>query len=122
MEDMYPVEGEYWSNGALRPAQWNLKMSWDDIFSIVGSFLFQQCSYDNLKLKFEKAMKEIVVNGRFSTTRYIISRESMQTIKIQLLSLGLIDLYPSEAITGSEIFILTDYGRKYLLEKNSIKK
>lgn len=128
-DDVYEVKGSksernYSFNGSgvkYKTVAVKYDISWDDIFSSVGPYLY---SYKNYTA-FESDLKE-GLNSKFKDKVYFgcLEKDCVQTIKIQLNTLGLIDVKASHSNGGGVIeFIgLTEKGKRYLSQLKSIKK
>lgn len=126
--DLFAVKGSksvrenhgYSSQTKFKTVKVEYKISWDDIFSCVGPYLF---SYKNY-LTFEQNLKE-GLNSKFKDMVYFgtLEDDCVQTVKIQLNALGLINVTAMQSKNGGVIeFIgLTDKGKKYLSQLKSIK-
>lgn len=107
MDELYTI---YFRN--YDDQKYQKECTWHNIFSLVGSYLYSALSYDQFCTSLESAF-EI----------YCINQNSAQTIKTQLLAQGLIDLFTEKDSDGTnqEQIILSDKGKKYLLENKTIK-
>lgn len=94
-------------------------LSWDEIFSAIGPYLFSYKNYSSFKSNLESS-----INSAYNKDFYTLNEDSVQTIKIQLNALGLIDVKPSKATDGGviEFIAMTEKGKNYLLQLKSLKK
>lgn len=126
--DLFAIKGSksekdnsvYSSHVKYKTVKVEYKISWDDIFSCVGPYLF---SYKNY-LTFVENLTE-GINSKFKDKVYFgtLEDDCVQTVKIQLNALGLIDVTAAQSKSGGVIeFIgLTNKGKKYLSQLKSIK-
>jgi len=118
--DKYTIKGKYYNrsygDGLL---SCNAELSWDEIFSALGPHLLSAKSYAG----FSKALKA-GVNSAYDKSFAIINDDCIQTIKIQLGALGLINSSPRKSTGGGilEFIILTKKGSDYLLGLKTIRK
>lgn len=95
-------------------------MTWDEIFSAVGPYLFSYVNYSKFVDALRKGINSIIGNDSYFGE---LSNDCSQTIKIQLNALGLIDVSPRQSTGGGiiEFIGLTKKGKTYLLQLKSIK-
>lgn len=104
---------------------WNLEITWDDIFSYVGPIMYEDCNEQRMQTHLSNILKTIqVTDPKIEIHGFQLSNDSFQTIKIQLLALGLIMISEKYDITGvgNANWILTPFGQSYLLKLKAIKK
>lgn len=96
-------------------------ISWNDIFSCVAPYLYSKNTYND----FAENLKE-GINSKFceEIDFYDLESDCVQTIKIQLSALGLIEISNSENTKGIpyETIVLTEKGEKYLAKIKTIKR
>lgn len=96
-------------------------MTWDAIFSAIAPYLFSYVNYESFASVLKKGINSILDNDSFFGR---INEDCIQTIKIQLNALGLIEVAPKKS-TGMgviEFIKLTEKGKTYLLKLKSVKK
>lgn len=96
-------------------------MTWDAIFSAIAPYLFSYVNYESFASVLKKGINSILDNDLFFGR---INEDCIQTIKIQLNALGLIEVAPKKS-TGMgviEFIKLTEKGKTYLLKLKSVKK
>lgn len=95
------------------------QLSWNQIFALIGPFLFTYISY----IKFEQELSS-AIKKHFNYDFSGIDEHCIQTIKIQLNALSLIDISPQKSTGGGvlEFIRLTSKGKKYLSEIVTVKK
>lgn len=104
---------------------WTAEPSWDEIFSTVGPLMYKECIEARMRSAIAQRMLETHVDLKKRTPRNISFDEDIfQTIKIQLLALGLIarsDRKRTASSTGT-YWKLTPYGETYLMKLRAIRK
>lgn len=119
--ETFLVHGEerifYPSGSTYRP--YKEKLTWDNIFSSVGPYLVSYKSYSSFKEDLKNG-----INSAFKKEFYSLNDDCVQTIKVQLNALGLIDVKASQAVDGgiTEFIGLTPKGKEYLLHIKAIRK
>ncbi len=104
-----------------------MQLTWNRIFSAVAPVLINECSVHYMKQALNnllESMKNEIVEGG-SVSKFEISRESFNTIKIQLKALGLITLSEKKKSVknnGYEYWTLTEYGEYFMTKTMAIKK
>jgi len=120
--EKYTIRGEVYRKnygGSGYYESYSVELSWDEIFSAVGPYLVSSKNYRNFSDELESSINS-AYNKHFSS----INNDCIQTIKIQLSALGLIDSSPAKSTGGGifEFISLTKKGSNYLLNLKSIKK
>ena len=95
------------------------EMTWDEIFSVVAPYLLSPQNYLQFAGDLLKGINSLIGSIYFSS----LNSDSVQTIKVQLLALGLIDVSPRQNTDGGviEFINLTEKGQNYLIQLKSIK-
>jgi len=104
-----------------------LKVTWDNLFSYIGSSMHGECNDDQLLYKIRLCFYHAIPTKwvKFNNIDYIIMKTVMvDEIKIQLQALGLIEAgVKKRAVSDNQCYWkLTKYGEKYLLKISAIKK
>ncbi len=103
---------------------WSTTVTWDDIFSLIGPIMYEDCAESVMKkqlqnyfLAQEKNHADAVVKG------LVVGEDSFQTIKVQLLALGLIMIGGKQEMPGhgNTNWKLTPYGESYAMKLKAIK-
>ena len=104
---------------------WSITLSWDEVFALLGPTMYEECAektmqahLSNIFLAKQKEDSSVEIKG------LQLSDESFQTIKIQLLALGLIMIGDIHDITGSgnANWVLTSFGQGYVMKLKAIRK
>jgi hypothetical protein len=114
MEDTYTIKGKA-REGYVN----NITLTWEKIFSAVGPYLISAISFSVFESYLRKG-----INSSSSRSFYEFDENCVQTIKIQLNALGLIDAYPAKSVKGGymEFISLTPKGKQYLMQIKTLKK
>lgn len=119
--DKYTINGEVRksSYGSAYYESYSVQLSWDEIFSAIGPYLVSAKNYSSFSDELKKS-----INSAYNKSFSSINENCIQTIKIQLSALGLIDSSPAKSTSGGiiEFISLTKKGSNYLLNLKSIKK
>jgi len=102
-----------------------ISLSWDEVFSIVGPIMYEDCSESKMRAHFSSILQQYY-DERPSNEygSFKIYEEDFQTIKIQLYALGLIMVSEKYDVpgTGNANWILTPYGQGYITKLRAIRK
>lgn len=100
--------------------QWDLTLSWNAIFSLLGPGLIFQATEGDLKAKLTAAFRS---QNRGEVLFPQISDEDFQKVKLQLRALGLIQELKgkSETAGDSALWTLTPYGDRLLTQVAAIR-
>ena len=117
--DKYTIKGKVYDGPKRHHSSYSFRLSWDEIFSAIGPYLIPAIHYT----AFSKYLRDSI-NSAHNTSFSSLNNDCIQTIKIQLNALGLIDARPVQSSGGAmaEFITLTKSGRNYLLRLKSIKK
>lgn len=120
-EDLYLVKGSKCSEDdyfSTYPVEYEI--SWDDIFSCVGPYLFSYVDYNTF---LEKLLDGI--NSKFASVSFsYLNDDCVQTIKIQLQALELVEIVSHKSNKGGveEFITLSEKGKKYISDVKAIRK
>lgn len=95
-----------------------IEITWDEIFSLIGPYLYTNLNYSKFKINLTDAIKSRYEKVKFS----YIHDDCIQTIKIQLKALGLIDVHNLTDMGFQEFIILTEKGKSHLVKLKAIKR
>ncbi len=104
------------------------ELTWEDLFSCVAPHLIIKCSENDMKKTFDSFVTHFYLskhpNNVYPTiTNYHILGEDFNTLKVQLMALGLImeegSFYNSKV--AENFWKLTPYGASYMLKLKAIK-
>ena len=115
IEDSIKIKGKYYSYHQKSYPEWSVDITWKEIFSLISPFL--------LKLPNESYVQSIMGREISKIDSGSIYDQDFQTIKIQLLSLKLIDVQYLKTVKGGMdwFWSLTPKGNKFMVELRSIK-
>lgn len=124
--DIYKIRGTYVNyyadaSGKRRPQSKEIfiNLSWDEIFYAIGPYITAPQSL----LSFSDELRSSI-NDIYDSNFSHLDKDCVQTIKIQLNALGLINFYQAKYNGGglAEGIVITDKGTRYLAELRTIKK
>ncbi len=109
----YVIGGELYSDYEETTTDDTVELTWDQIFSAIGAFLFLDVTYDEFRANLLTG-----INSAHHLPFLSFNEDCVQTIKIQLCALGLINIVPKEAEKRGmvESIKLTEYGKNYLIQ------
>ncbi|GAB6190754.1 DUF4062 domain-containing protein [Desulfocastanea catecholica] len=104
--------------------KWARKSNWNEIISVIGPHLFQ---YQNENFVSTKLATELLKLNNNDADEYYSNEVDdgiLQTIKIQLMALGIIQIEPLQTKGGDMALFwqITEKGKKAVVEIRSIKK
>jgi len=115
IDDSIKIGGRYYSSPHKTYYTWSVDITWKEIFSLISPFL--------LNIPSESYVKNIMAREISKENSPSINDQDFQTIKIQLLSLKLIDVQYSKTVQGGMgwFWSLTPKGNKLMVELRTIK-
>lgn len=125
-QDWYTIVGETKIPGRRKAngipdneyVETSIDLTWDDIFSLIGPYLISSVNYKNFCSILTDA-----INSKYETANFsIIKNDCIQTIKVQLQALGLIEYHTITEKGFTEFITLSNKGKEYLIQLKSIKK
>jgi len=121
--DKYTIKGtrSYGAGRNSTTVSHSIMLTWDEIFSAIGPYLYSTKSYAGFTNDLQRALNSIIPS---SDHYFHPDDDAEQTIKIQLHTLKLIHVASTTLVNGgcAEGIILTEYGRKYLAQIKTQKK
>jgi len=127
MKDSIEISGKhsYWSayDRRDRKSEWRISLSWNQIFSLLSPYLLNNPIDSSAKEILSRVIYETIDGYNISGTAQI-NDQDFQTIKIQLKTLGLIDIkYTKTTAGGMGLFwFITEKGEKLMIELRSVRK
>lgn len=99
----------------------SFKFSWNRIISAFAPHMINECSENTLKLALHDLVKQ---TGNNSPSFHSLSEESFQTIKVQLIALGIIKPSSKKHSTTdtNTYWTLTSYGNKLMMRLKALKR
>jgi len=114
----------YWGKNEFHDIEWTAEPTWDHIFSHVGPLMYDDASEDTMARALSGyASWDEAVEGK-SASGITVDSNIFQTIKIQLLALGLIQKSDKKRAVADKgkYWKLTPYGENYLMKLRAIRK
>jgi len=124
LDDTINIKGSSskWYQSRLYKDDWQIKISWKDLFATVSPFFLDNPNDARAKAIIEKELFKLAKpESEYSPT---VEEQDFQTIKIQLAALKLFDIqYLSSTNGGMSLFwILTNLGKELMMQTRSVKK
>lgn len=118
--EVIEIKGSYkkqWQGSSFR---WKTEMSWQDIFSCIAPYLLENPSDGSVKITLKKNAVGRVVKEYYESD---MDDQIFQTIKIQLMALGLVDVSYAKTIKGGMklFWRITEAGKSLMLELRTIR-
>jgi len=119
LNDFFEIKGRYKTRGDFY--DWNKKVTWKKIFSLIAPYLLEEPNDTVIKKKLTKSIFELTDKNGYSVE---INDQVFQSIKIQLKAMNLIDTkFANNSSGGMSLFwFLTRKGEQKLMEFRSITK
>jgi hypothetical protein len=117
LDEKFPVHGSYYSSFDKRRVPWNKTVTWAEIFSLIAPYIMKASSEDSI----DSILGRTLMPEKHGTAT--LADQVFQTIKIQLMALGLIQARYSKTTSGNMAWFwtLTPAGFKLLMESRTIK-
>lgn len=118
LDEPFTVTGTHWYNATKY--DWNCDVTWSDLFSLIAPYLLQHPNDEYVKSIYSSDLHKRAIN--YGTTPSI-DDQPFQTIKIQLMALGLIDVQYLKTVQGGMALFwsLTELGKSQLLKIRAVK-
>lgn len=118
LDEPYNLEGNYWEKSIKR--RWKIELTWSEIFALIAPYLLKYPSDEKVKTIYASDLHTRSVGKGTTAT---IEDQIFQTIKLQLMTLGLINVKYSEAVGGNMglFWSLTDFGRTHMFHLRTVK-
>lgn len=122
-EEAFSVEGKYEVSYKSEKRSWSCDTTWNQIIAFIGPHLFQYLNESSVNIQLAKSL--LKSQGKNADDFYSrkIDDEIFQTIKIQLLALGYIDIRSLKTkSSGMALFwIVTEKGKRAVISLRTIK-
>jgi hypothetical protein len=118
--EVIELKGTYKKQWNGSSYSWRTEMSWQDIFSCIAPYLLEIPSDSSVKITLKKNAVGRVVKEYFESN---MDDQIFQTIKIQLMALGLVDVNYSKTTKGGMTLFwkITEAGKSLMLELRTIR-
>lgn len=119
LNDTFEIKGRY--KQSSRYYDWEIKITWRKIFSLIAPYLLENPNDGLVKGKLSRSIFELTDKTGYSAE---INDQIFQSIKIQLKALNLIDTRYTKTTSGSMslFWFLTKKGERKLMELRAITK
>lgn len=120
LDDEFVIHGTH--QNSTKGKNWELKLKWHEIFSMISPYLLEHPSDKSIKSKLAYDLHKII-NDRTAFSPEI-DNQNFQTIKLHLQALELINLNFSKTTEGGMALFwkLTSKGLKLMMELRTVKK
>ena len=117
-DEKFTVTGTHWWRN--KKYQWKYETTWGDLFAMIAPYLIQHPNDEYVKAICISNLHE--KSGGTGTT-VNMDDQAFQTIKVQLMALGLVDLKYSQTVKGGMALFwsITDHGRLQMLALRTVK-
>lgn len=119
-ESKFSLQGDYRSpGGGIR--LWEATLSWNEIIALLGPHLFQPVTESTVNARLAESICSTL--GKGGGFAYGIDGELFNTMKLQLLALGYIDIQSLNTKSGGVgvFFVLTPLGKQVMLRVRTLQ-
>lgn len=119
--EVIKLSGSYKKQWQGSTYQWSEEMTWQDVFSCIAPYLLENPSDGSVKITIKKNAIKRTVSDYLESD---IDDQIFQTIKIQLMALGLVDVaYSKTTKGGMKLFWrITEAGKDLMLKLRTVRK
>lgn len=119
--EVIKLSGSYKKQWQGSTYQWSEEMTWQDIFSCIAPYLLENPSDGSVKITIKKNAIKRTVSDYLESD---IDDQIFQTIKIQLMALGLVDVAYSKTTKGGMMLFwrITEAGKDLMLKLRTVRK
>ena len=121
LDEKFTVSGTYYNDYSHGANRWTLACTWEHIFSLIAPYLLRFPNEEYIETVLKSSLFE---ETKYSSTGYYWDNQIFQTIKVQLIALGLINVKYSATTKGDMALFwsLTGKGEALLFKSRTIKK
>ncbi len=123
-EEIVVVHGTYLGReyGREVTINWQHNISWKDLFVLISPYLMQW--YNEVNIQTQTASTILKIKGLEGYRYEKLDKDILQSIKVQFLALGLIQLDTLNTVGGGTglFWTITKKGKKVMLNERSVKK
>ena len=115
------IQGKHMLSGSVYSEKWAYKTSWKEIFALIAPYLLERPHDDTVK---QRLKYSLYAKTGYSGSDVSIDDQAFQTIKIQLMALGLVDIQHLKTVAGGMALFwsLTSQGRNKMIELRTVKR
>lgn len=123
-DEAFSVQGRYEVSYRSGKRSWSCDTTWNQIISLIGPHLFQYLNEVSVNIQLAKSLLKLQGKNAEDFFSKKIDDEVFQTIKIQLLALGYIDIKSLKTkSSGMALFwIITEKGKRAVINLRTIKR
>jgi len=118
LDEKVTLSGTIEIMGVKQP--WKYNGPWGEVFASLAPYLLANPNDEYVKVKLSSSLKEkAAVQGSSAT----LNDQDFQTVKVQLMALGLVDVRYAPAVGGGMALFwsLTSHGREMMMQLRTIK-
>lgn len=118
LDEQFIATGTHWWRDTKN--EWKCVLTWRDLFALIAPYLLQHPNDEYVKSIYTSNLHQ---RADSSGTTANMDDQSFQTIKIQLMALGLVDVQYLQTVKGGMALFwsLTDQGKAHLLKLRTVK-
>ena len=115
------LKGTYTDQWKSQSRSWSTHMSWEEIFSSLAPYLLNNPNDGSVAITVKKNAVSRVVNSYYEA---VLDDQIYQTVKIQLMALGLVDVTYSKTVKGGMLLFwsITEAGKALMLQLRTVRK
>lgn len=121
MDEGVQLHGDYKTAYTGQTRDWKHKVTWREIFALIAPYLLEHPTDKSVQLSLKKSVLGHAGIQYFESS---LDDQVFQTVKIQLMAYGLVDVRYTETIKGGMALFwnITDRGHSLMMQLRSIKK
>ncbi len=130
LDDEITLFGDYWATSGStgssrvpqsRKYQWEYKVKWGELFAMIAPYLLEHPNDVHMKDELRDSVFEKTGIGG---TTVSINDQIYQTVKVQFVALGLIEIQYAKTTTGGMALFwsLTNNGNEHLFQLRTVRK
>lgn len=118
LDEKITLSGTSWSSNFKN--NWKCTLSWAELFALISPYLLQHPNEEYLKLVLTSSLQE---KAGDKGTIASLNDQHYQTVKIQLMALGLVDVQYTQTTKGDMALFwsLTPLGRSALMQLRTVR-
>ena len=125
LDDEVTLSGVYYGSGTYQKStkyDWEYKIKWGELFALIAPYLLEHPNDALVKQELQKSVFK--KTDKSSSSSAYIDDQIFQTVKIQLVALGLVETRYLQTTSGAMalFWLLTKFGEEQLFQYRTIKK
>lgn len=121
LHEVIELNGTYKKNCNGSDLHWSTKISWEEIFGAISPYLLEHPSDSSIKIKMKKSAIDREISDYYTSE---LDDQDFQTVKIQLIALGLVNVTYSKTTKGGMglFWRMTESGNELMLNIRTVHK